>query len=145
MFNGTPSSEGLADRVVGRIGKKRQSDTLDIASLNVKNVKTNLNFAKYLSSRFLIIFLQETWLYKYQTSILADIFDNMEFDCGCVADDAPASPSLHLRDHGRTCILWHSSLNSLIKKLPKTSVRINVVELKCPMTLFCLVNVYLPA
>ena len=100
---------------------------------------------KYLSSRFLIIFLQETWLYRYQTSILADIFDNTEFACGCVDDDAPVPPSLHMRGLGGTCILWHSSLNSLIKKLPKTSARINVVELKCPMTLFCLVNVYLPA
>lgn len=33
----------------------------------------------------------------------------------------------------------------MMKKLPETSVRINVVELKCPMTPFCLVNVYLPA
>ena len=32
-----------------------------------------------------------------------------------------------------------------MKQLPETSVRINVVELKCPMTPFCLVNVYLPA
>ena len=143
-FDGTPSSERLADRYAGRIGKKGQSDTLDIASLYVKNVKTNPDFVKYLSSRFLIIFLQETWLYRYQTSILADIFDNTEFACGCVDDDAPVPPSLHMRGHGGTCILWHSSLNSLIKKLPETSVRINVVELKCPMALFCLVNVCLP-
>ena len=33
----------------------------------------------------------------------------------------------------------------MMKKLPETSVRINVVELKCSMTPFCLVNVYLPA
>ena len=61
--------------VAGRIGKKRQCDTLDIVSLNVKNVKTNLNFVKYLSSRFLISFPQETWLYRYKTSILAAVAD----------------------------------------------------------------------
>ena len=108
-------------------------------------MKTNLNFVKYLSSRFLIICLQETWLYRYQTCILADIFDNTEFACGCVDDDAPVPPSLHMRGHGGICILWHSSLNSLIKKLPETSVRINAVELKCPIALFCLVNGYRPA
>ena len=100
---------------------------------------------KYLSSRFPIMFLQESWLYRYQTSILTDIFDNTEFACGCVDDDALVPPSLHMRGYGGTCILWHSSLNSLIKKLPETSVRINVVELKCPMALFCLFNVCLPA
>ena len=41
--------------------------------------------------------------------------------------------------------MWHSSLNSLLQKLPDTSVRINVVELKWPTVLFCLVNVNLPA
>ena len=32
-----------------------------------------------------------------------------------------------------------------MKKLPESSIRINVVELKNPIVLFCLVNVYLPA
>ena len=68
--------------------KTGQSDTLDIASLNVKNVKTNLNSVKCLSSRFPIIFPQETWLYRYQASTLTDIFDNTELACGCVDDDA---------------------------------------------------------
>ena len=67
-------------------------DTFDIASLNVKNVKTNLNFVKRLSSLFPIIFPQETWLYRYQASTLKDIFDNTEFACGCVDDDAPMMP-----------------------------------------------------
>ena len=53
--------------------------------------------------------------------------------------------NLHMRGYGGTCILWHSSLNFLIQKLPQTSVKINVVELKWPTVLFCLVNVYLPA
>ena len=52
--------------------KTRQSYTLDIASLNVENVKTNLNFVKCLSSRFPSIFPQETWLYRYQASTLTD-------------------------------------------------------------------------
>ena len=117
--------------------KTGQSDTLNITSLNVKNVKTNLNFVKCLSSRFPIIFLQETWLYRYQASTLTDIFDNTEFACGCIDDDAPVPTNLHMRGYGGTCILWHSSLNSLIQKLPETSVRINVVELKWPTVLFC--------
>ena len=114
--------------------KTGQSDTLDIASLNVKNVKTNLNFVKCLSSRFPIIFPQETWLYRYQASTQTDIFDNTEFAYGCV--DAPVPTNLHMRGYGGTCILWHSSLNFLIQKLPEASVRINVVELKWPTVLF---------
>ena len=105
----------------------------------------NRNFVKFLSRRFSIIFLQETCLYRYQPSTLTDIYDNTEFVSGCVDDDAPVPPSSHMRDCGGTCILWHCSLNSPMRKLPGTSVRINVVELKCPMTPFCLANVYLPA
>ena len=116
--------------------KTGQSYTLDIASLNVENVKTNLNFVKCLSSRFPSIFPQETWLYRYQASTLTDIFDNTEFACGCVADDALVPTNLHMRGYGGTCILWHSSLNFLIQKRPETSVRINVVELKWPTVLF---------
>ena len=74
------------------------------------------------------IFPQETWLYRY--------FDNTEFACGCVADDALVPTNLHMRGYGGTCILWHSSLNFLIQKRPETSVRINVVELKWPTVLF---------
>ena len=125
--------------------KTGQSDTLEIASLHVKNVKTNLSSVKCLSSRFPIIFPQETWLYRYQASTLTDIFDNTELACGCVDDDAPVPTNLHMRGYVGTCILWHSSLNFLIQKLPETSVKINVVELKWPTVLFCLVNVYLPA
>ena len=100
---------------------------------------------KCFPSRFPSIFLQETWLYRYQASTLTDIFDNTEFVCDCVDDDALVPTSLHMRGYSGTCILWHSSLNSLIQKLPDTSVRINVVELKWHTVLFCLVNVNLPA
>ena len=50
-----------------------------------------------------------------------------------------------MRGHSGTSILWYSSLNPVMKKLPETNTRINVVELKCVAVSFCLVNVYLPA
>ena len=121
------------------LNRKDLHKTLERITINLCN-KPHI---KSLSRRFSIIFLQETWLYRYQASTLTDIYDNTEFVSGCV--DAPVPPSLHSRGYGGTCILWHCSMNSLMKQLPETSVRINVVELKCPMTPFCLVNVYLPA
>lgn len=69
-------------RATGVIGKKGQRNSLDIVSLNVKNIKTSLNFVKSLSRRFSIIFLQETWLYRYQASTLTDIYDNTAFVSG---------------------------------------------------------------
>ena len=84
-------------------------------------------------------------IYRYEANFLIDIFDNTEFVCGYSDDDAPVAPSLHTRGYGGTCILWHSSLNSRVKKLPESSIRLNVVELKCPAVLFCLVNVFLTA
>ena len=93
---------------------------------------------------FPIVFLQETWLYRYQTNIITEICNNTEFVCGCVDDNEPVPPSLHMREYGGTCILWHSPLDSVMRKLPEMSARINVVELKWSGTPFCLVYVYFP-
>ena len=144
-LNGITTAEGSAVGSHGQFGEARQRDTINIASLNAKNVKTNINFIKYLSESVHVIFLQETWLYRFQVNVVTAIFENTEFSCGCVDDDAPLAPSLHMREYGGTCILWHCSLNPMIRKLPETNSRIKAVELKCQTVLLCLVNVYLPA
>ena len=113
---------------------------LNIASLNVTNISTNLNFVKHLSSVYAILFLQETWLYNYQKKILFEVYNNTEFVAGCVDDNDPVGPSLHSRSYGGTCILWRSNLNPRIKCLPESSERINVVGLRADSALFCLVN-----
>ena len=88
-----------------RVSQEKSNDTLSIASLNVKNLKTNMNFMKHLSRIFPIVFLQETWPYRCQTNIITEIYNNTEFVCGCVVDNEPVPPSLHMRGYGGTSIL----------------------------------------
>ena len=118
--------------------------TINIASFNVKNVATNLNFVKHLSKTSSVLFLQETWLYNYQKNLLSQVYDNTKFVAGCVDDCNPVGPSLHARGYGGTCILWARSHNASIRVLPESNERINVVEYNQECVLLCLVNVYLP-
>ena len=128
--------------------KERPTDGLPCepprASLNVKNVATNLNFVKHLSKTSSVLFLQETWLCNYQKNLLSQVYDNTEFVAGCVDDFNPVGPSLHARGYGGTCILWSPSHNASIRVLPESNERINVVEYNQECVLLCLVNVYLP-
>ena len=68
-LNGIITAEGSAVGSHGQFGEARQRDTINIASLNAKNVKTNINFIKYLSESVHVIFLQETWLYRFQVNV----------------------------------------------------------------------------
>ena len=113
-LDGSSTSGCDADGVCRGRDQTGQGDTLGIISLNVKNLTTNLNFVKDLSKRFPIIFLQETWFYRYEANMLAEVFDNTEFVCGCSDDDVPVAPSLQMRDYGGTSILW-----ILVAQLPK--------------------------
>ena len=127
-----------------RFSQERSNDTLSITSLNVKNLKTNMNFLKHLSRIFPIVYLQEHGSIDIKL-ISSQRFIILRNLSGYVDDNEPVPLSLHMRGYCGTSILWHSALNSVLRKLPETSTRINVVELKWSVTPFCLANVYLPA
>ena len=91
-LNGITTAEGSAVGSHGQFGEARRRNTINIASLNAKNVKTNINFIKYLSESIHVIFFQETWLYRFQVNVVTAIFENTEFSCGCVDDHAPLAP-----------------------------------------------------
>ena len=116
---------------------RRDSDTLDVASLNVKNVKTNLNFVKHLSSRYPIIFLQETWLYRYQTNILTDIFDNTEFSgphFRLPRFDSPLTTPSEVKINGRRIL---PVINYNVKTLYSLNVYTQVYTLLSKILFIC--------
>ena len=66
--------------------------SLSIASLNVKNLKINLNFVVSLSKSHNIIILQEHWLYGFESSLAQQIYNNSNFHIKCVDDLDPIPP-----------------------------------------------------
>ena len=106
--------------------------TLSIASLKVKNFKTNLNFVKELSNTHKILLLQEHWLYGFETAILEKIYDNCDYLVKCVDDADPILPVQPPRGYAGIGILWHKDLNHLITAIPDGSDRIAAVEIATP-------------
>ena len=54
-LNGITTAEGSAVGSHGQFGEA-QRNTINIASLNAKNVKTNINFIKYSQKVFMLFF-----------------------------------------------------------------------------------------
>ena len=73
-------------------GTTQPKHSFSIASLNVKNFKTNQNFIKDLSSSHKILVLQEHWLYGFETAILGKIYDHSNYHVKCVDDANPILP-----------------------------------------------------
>ena len=107
------------------IANQRGTCSIRIASVNVKNVGTNLNFVKYLAKSASMLFLQEL-----SENTLAKIYYDAEFAAGCVDDFDPVGLSLHARGHGDTCIVRDAAFNSKMKALLETNGSLNVVQLK---------------
>ena len=113
--------------------------TLSIASLKVKNFKTNLNFVEELSNTHKILLLQEHWLYGFETAILEKIYDNCDYLVKCVDDADPILPVQPPRGYAGIGILWHKDLNHLITAIPDGSDRIAAVEIATPEDKLCLI------
>ena len=124
---------------------KPDGPALSLVSLNVKNIKTNLNFVYHLASKYKIILLQEHWLYGFETSLLQQVFNNSNFHVKCVDDKDPLSPVKPPRGYAGTCVLWSSDLNHCISPIPNGSDRDTAVERTTREEKVCLVCVYMPA
>ena len=119
--------------------------SLSIASLNVKNLKTNLNFVVSLSKSHNIIILQEHWLYGFESSLAQQIYNNSNFHIKCVDDLDPIPPVQPPRGHAGTCILWENDLNHCIRVMPDGGHRVTAVEITGDRLPLCLINVYMPS
>ena len=118
---------------------------LSLVSLNMKNIKTSLNFVYHLASKYKMILLPEHWLYGFETTLLQQVFNKSNFHVKCVDDKGPYHPVKPPRGYVSTCVLWSSDLNHCISPIPDGSDRITAVELTTREEKVCLVCVYMPA
>ena len=95
------------------------STLIKIGTLNVKNVETNSLYVQELLNTCDIMFLQETWLFNFQTPSL-----NLYFTTHCsmgkaVDDDDPLPPTQKPRGYGRVAFLIRKSIQTKYNKNQK--------------------------
>ena len=142
-LSGNPQNTSFG--TTGRRTEGGSQPSLSIATLNTKNVKTNLNYLTSLSKSRSILIVQEHWLYAFESSIVQQIYNNRNYHIKCVDDLDPIPPIQPTRGHAGTCILWKKEINHYVNILPDGGHRITAIEFKGDDGLVCLINVYMPA
>ena len=115
--------------------------TLKIASLNIKNVKSNRIYIQQLLQNFNIICIQEHWLFQFQLPHLNDLSSEHTFHGKSVDMNDPISPLQIPRGYGGSAVLYRKDWKTNTIKRPDGSERMMVLEMETiPPT--CVVSVY---
>ena len=114
---------------------------LQICSFNCHSLKNSLSEVSSVSDKNDLVFLQETWLAKFELPMLNTIHPDF-LGLGTTAFDSSAS-LLCGRPYGGVAILWRKSLQPLIK-VSILSERIMQIDVMTKKGTVSLLNVYLP-
>ena len=66
----------------GNQPRNSKPSSISIASVNIKNIMTYSNFLQSLLSKYLFVFVQEHWLYNYQSTYMY-VSQNFQFSEVC--------------------------------------------------------------
>ena len=114
---------------------------IQICTYNCNSLKNSLLEVRRLCDSNDIIYLQETWLAKFELFMLNQIHDDF-IGLGVSAFDS-SSALLSGRPYGGIAILWKKSLQGSVKA-KVISDRIMVMDIATNLGVICLYNVYLP-
>ena len=117
------------------------SHMFQICSFNCNSLKNSLTEINMLCEQFDIVFLQETWLAKFELSSLNSIHDQFS-GLGVSAFDSSKS-LLAGRPYGGVAILWKKTLQPCVSA-HIISERIMKIDIATNIGLVSLLNVYLP-
>ena len=121
---------------------------LDLICFNLRGILPNRAYLHHLCSNYkAIICLSEHWLHSFQSNIISNIHPDYLYDIECVPDceDRNFCFPRNLRGHGGVAILWHRSLNHVVKPVhfPR-SERILGIRLLCFPIDLIIFSIYLP-
>ena len=116
---------------------------IKLCSYNCQSLKSSVAEICSLCSEFDIIFIQETWLAKFELDILNTIHGDF-FGYGISAFDSSAG-LLRGRPFGGLAVLWRKSLQSSIKvELISDCDRLMQINILSDKGLITIFNVYMP-
>ncbi|CAC5392439.1 unnamed protein product [Mytilus coruscus] len=100
-------------------------------TLNIEVVKSNLNYLRDIAKDHnLIICLQEHWLWGYETNFFEKHFP-LHSICSRSHDDNDPIPNFKARrGQAGIAIMWPTSLNKFIHKLPDSNSRVMAIKIE---------------
>ena len=115
---------------------------LKTVSFNCHGLKSSTFEIKDLCSNHDIIFLQETWLFEQELTLLSNIHPEFE-GCGVSGMDSE-NHLLTGRPFGGIGILWKKSISKFVKSITFDDSRLLGVQITYNQETFVFINVYLP-
>ncbi|CAG2218354.1 unnamed protein product [Mytilus edulis] len=100
-------------------------------TLNIEGIKSNFNYLQDLAKDHnLIICLQEHWLWGYETNFFEKHFPLHTIFSRSHDDNDPIPNFKARRGQAGTAIMWPSSLNKFIHKLPDGNSRVMAIKIE---------------
>ena len=115
---------------------------IKICSYNCKGFKfRNNEYIRKVLQRTDFLFLQETWLYDFETHV----FDTNLPNCQFMAKSAMKNDSGHMgRPYGGVALIWKKSLSFKVENISTISKRLCAVKAKSNEVDIILLNLYMP-
>lgn len=118
-----------------------------LGCLNTRGIKTNKDYTTKLLHDLEILALSEHWLHSFDLHTLGSIHKDFNYFASSPPpkeDTLACTPRL-IRGSGGVALLWHRSLDNVIKKLPDLSNdRCVTIQLQSSPRPTCILSTYLP-
>lgn len=122
----------------------KTTTSIQVATLNIQNIKTNIEYAHHLLENSHILCLQEHWLYAFEETSIKELFPNCSYHLKCIDDKNPISPWCKPKGEAGVITLWKEELDQHITALADGSSRCVLVKIGTANPTF-LLNTYMPA
>lgn len=118
---------------------------ISIASINIENIKSNVEYLKQLLEKHSIVCIQEHWLYSFEKTLIDDMIPDCSYAMKCSDDDSPISHKHKPKGVAGVAILWRKEFDHAIQTLPDGSSRLNIIQVNTCDRPLILINTYMPA
>jgi hypothetical protein len=118
--------------------------TYKIATINIENFKTNLQYVHDLLSQVDLLCVQEHWMYNYEIPTIKQYIPEVCYQVKCVDDANPISPQFRKKGNAGVMTIWPKSIDKNVTPLPDGSHRTLVTQLGNTSRPLFLINSYMP-
>ena len=109
------------------------SFNLKAATFNCHGIGSSIDTIRNLTTEYQLVFLQETWLYPDDSSIVSRISE--EYQSFSISSMSLDDNIIRGRPHGGMSVLWNKSLSNSIRTIQYDDNRILGIEVKSKDTI----------
>ena len=121
------------------------SKSLNLATINIESLRTNLAYLHHLLGNSHIVCIQEHWLFDYETPTLAEILPGYNFQVKCVDSGNPISPAGRPKGAAGVMTIWRHEIDNLVTPLPDGSNRLLATQIgDDKQHAIIIINTYMP-